>query len=131
MKVQEHFINVFSYAAGVDKWCKDAYAENGKGLAYTFCNDFAIADWYGEQNVRSTYERVKEHWLSDYKAFTEVVVSLNMLAWANDQLSIQGFEDRIRYVELYSELYEEARDLFYETYGENKEASSYFFDMTD
>lgn len=131
MKVQEHFNNVFSYSAGVDKWCKDAYAEGGKKLEYSFCIEFAIADWYGEQNVRSTYERVKEHWLSDYEAFTEVVVSLNMLAWANDRLSIQGFDDRIRYVKLYSELYEEARDLFYETYGKNKEASSYFFDMTD
>ena len=47
--VYNSFKNVFTYAAGIEKWCKDFYKEMGdKELEYTFPADFAIADWYGE-----------------------------------------------------------------------------------
>ena len=132
MRVQEKFKNVFSYSAGVEDWCKAFYKEVcGRELTTTFCSDFAIADWYGEDSVKETFERVKTHWLSDYKYCTELAVSLAYLSYANDQLSKQGIEDRDKYVSLYWELYEKARDLFYETYKDNKEATDHFFEWTD
>lgn len=136
MKLNEHFKNVFSYAAGMEKWCKDFY-QHPDGLSYTFCMDFAIADWMeGAKGVKETYKRVKKNWLGNYKAFTEVVISLNLLSWAHRQLLLQGFEGREEMMQLYSEMYYLARDDFYKEYGSdgkhpNQEACDYFFEMTD
>ena len=131
MQVKEHFRNVFTYAAGIEAWCKKFYAEGGNSLEYTFASDFAIADWYGKDEVLDTYERVKESWLNDYKAFTEVAIALNLLSWANHQLTQQGFEGREEFTQLYSELYYRAMDDFYTKYEGNNEATSHFFEMTD
>lgn len=101
-------------------------------LHYTFASDFAIADWIsGVEGVKETYERVKKEWLSNVKAWTEVVISLNLLSWAHNQLKKQGISDREKYIDIYSELYYMAMDSFYEEYVENEEAKSYFFEMTD
>lgn len=132
MKVHEFFKNVFSYANGIEQWCKNFLLNtSGTKLNYTFTHDFAIADWYGEAEVKETYNRVKASWISDYKAFTEVAMSLNVLSWANNQLIKQGIEDREKYVELYSELWYKAKDDFYKKYENNEEACDYFFNMTD
>jgi hypothetical protein len=129
MRVQQSFQNVFSYAFGVEKWVNDSLPLGP--LKYTFASDFAIADWCGADDVRDTYERVKQSWLGDYKVFTEVVIALNMLSWANSALRKQGFEDRDEFVQLYSELYYKAKDDFYAKYGNDREACDYFFEMTD
>ena len=129
MKVQQGFTNVFSYAAGLEKWVNDSLPLGP--LKYTFVSDFAIADWFGENEVKETYERVKNEWLSDYKAFTEVVIALNMLSWANSALTDQGYEDRLRFGKLYANLYYTAREDFYDKYDGNEEACDHFFRMTD
>lgn len=126
--VQSTFKNVLTYSTSMEQWCRDAYPGT---LEYTFTNDFAIGDWYGEEGVRDTYKRVKESWLDDYKAWTEVVIALNLLAWAHDQLKRHGIDDRDRFIKLYSELYEEASDEFYKKYENNKEACHYYYEMTD
>ena len=130
MKVQNGFKNVFTYAFGVEEWSRKflpSYA-----WAYTFVSDFAIADFTdGAKAVIDTYKRVMESWASDYKALTEIVISLNVLSWANDCLREQGYEGRDRFIELYADLYYKAKDEFYNLYGEDKEKSQYFFEMTD
>lgn len=129
MKVQQGFTNVFSYAAGLEKWVNDNLPLGP--LKYTFVSDFAIADWFGKKDVEDTYKRVKKEWLSDYKAFTEVVIALNMLSWANAALERQGYDGREEYGKLYADLYYRARDDFYDKYEGNTEATDYFFNMTD
>ena len=134
MKIHEFFKDQFSYAAGVEEWCKKYYdfiTDSNGELTYTFCNDFAIADWYGLKDVNETYNRVKKYWIDDYKAFTEVVISLNLLAWANDQLIKQGFENREGIMNNYSELYYKARDDYYKHYKGQQDKLDYIFDMTD
>jgi hypothetical protein len=133
MKVQQKFKSVFTYAAGVEVWCNDYYnaITGGKKLTYTFPADFAIADWYGEKDVRETYNRVKKSWLESVEAWTEVVISLNILSWCNDQLIKQGIEDRERWIKLYSELYYQAKEDFYNKYSNDEKALDYFFEMTD
>ena len=129
MRVQEKFANVFSYAAGLEKWVNDCLPLGP--LKYTFVSDFAIADWMGKDDVEETYKRVKAGWLNDYKAFTEVVIALNMLSWANDALRKQGLDGRDEFVALYSDMYYKAKDDFYDKWRDNQEACDYFFDMTD
>ena len=130
--IYNSFKNQFTYAAGIEKWCKDFYdGASGNELDYTFCADFAIADWIGEDAVKETFKRVIKSWGNDYKAFTEIVLSINLLSWANDQLVKQGMTDREKWVEFYTDLYYDAKDEFYAKYDNDDEATEYFFNMTD
>ncbi len=127
--LNQGFRNVLSYAAGMETWVKNNYPQE---MNYTFAQDFAIADWMtGEQGVLETYNKVKDEWLRNYKALTEAVVSINMLAWAHDQLKRQGFDGRDKFIKLYSELYHQGVQDFYEKYEGDKEKCQYFFEMTD
>lgn len=130
MKVQEYFKNVFTYAFGIEDWSRKFLPTYQ--WAYTFVSDFAMADFLdGAKGVKDTYKRVMRHWSSDYKALTEIVISLNTLSWANDCLRWQGLEEREEFVELYADLYYKAKDKFYALYGKDKEKCDYFFVMTD
>jgi len=129
MNLHEKFLSVFTYAAGIELWVNKNLPLGP--LEYTFANDFAIADWYSKEDVEDTYKRVKEAWLGNYKAFTEVIIAVNMLSWANKALKDQGIDGRDEFIDLYSDLYYRARDDFYEKWGENREACDYLFDMTD
>ncbi len=129
-QLKDGFTNVLTYSAGMREWVnKNLF--NGP-LKYSFAQDFAQADWMsGKNGVIETYGRVKKEWLSNYKAFTEVAIALNMLAWAHNQLRKQGFENRDIFIELYSDMYYQARNDFYQKYDDNEEAKRYFFEMTD
>ena len=131
MKLNEFFTNVLTYAAGMEHWVDKHYEMTGYKREYTFVNDFAIADWFGKKDVEETYKTVKREWIKDYKAFTEVVMALNLLSWANVQLKEQGIEGREEFINLYSDMYYKARDDFYKEWEGNEEATDYFFHTTD
>ena len=129
MKLQEKFKSVFSYAAGMEQWVNDSLPLGP--LQYTFVSDFAIADWYGKDNVKETYERAKNEWLSDYKAFTEIVIALNMLSWAHHALKSQGIDGRDEFIKLYSDMYYQARADFYDKLDNDEQDCDHFFQITD
>lgn len=129
MELKQNFSNVFSYAAGMEDWVNKSLPYGP--LRYTFVSDFSIADWYGVDGVKETYERVKAEWLDNVEAFTEVVIALNMLSWAHDTLKQQGIDERDDFICLYSDLYLRAKDDFYDRHGSDDDACDYFFRMTD
>ena len=129
MRLQEYFANALSYGAGMEEWVNKSLP-NGP-LELTFVSDFAIADWYGKKEVEDTYKIVKNGWIGDYMAFTEVVIALNMLSWAHHALSKQGIDGRDEFIELYADMYYQARKDFYDRWESNQEACDYFFEMTD
>lgn len=132
MLLKDYFTNVFSYARGVEKWCQQAFNDmHPYEFKYTYINDFAIADWLNKDAVEDTYKRALKEVKKDYKVFTEFIISLNLLSWANDKLKEQGIEGREKYIELYSDLYYEARDTFYDVFKDNQEAINYMYDLTD
>ena len=128
-QVKKEFKSVFSYAYGVEDWVNRNLPLGP--LKFTFASDFAIADWYSRDDVEDTYKRVKKAWIGDYKAFTEVVIALNMLSWANVALRDQGFAGRDDLITLYADLYYRAMDDFYAKYEGNTVACDYFLKMTD
>lgn len=128
MDVRQAFKTVLSYAASMEGWVNSNLPTP---LQYTFVSDFAIADWFGKDSVDETYERVKKEWLDDYVAFTEVVVALNMLSWANDALKRQGYDGREDFIRVYAGMYHRACKDFYDKYSGNQEACDHFFRMTD
>ncbi len=128
-QLYQGFKNVFTYSAGMQQWVNNNLPAKPE---YTFAGDFAIADWMeGKTGVLETYNRVKKEWLNNYKAFTDAAVAINMLAWAHYNLKKQGYEGRDIFIELYSNLYHQAVQDFYEQYEGDEKATSYFFQMTD
>lgn len=130
-KVQEFAVSngikdVFHYGAAEEKCIFEPQAEeSGYVRITTFFSDLSMAEWCGLDNVREFFNDVCESWIGDYKYFTELVLCLNIKCWEwygrkYDELS-----------QLYVELYEQARDKFYDYYEGNDEATSYYFEVTD
>lgn len=95
---------------------------NGYETMTTFWEDFSIADMFGEEAIRDTYNRAFKHWKHDYKYLTELVMVLNWKIW-------QHYEDNEPISIVYNELWERA-DLYACENLEGEEAR-YFFDVTD
>lgn len=133
MKLKEHFKNVFSYSAGVEAWVKKTYFSIcGREISYTFACDFAICDFMCDKKAaEDTYKNCVKNYKADYEAMTQLYVCLMYLAYAQDQLSRQGFEDRDEWGVLFQNLAEKVYNDFYKFFNGNQEACQYFFDWTD
>ena len=120
-------MNVFQYAATCEANFEANLAEVGNYKRFTtFYYDLSIAEFSGgAKAVKDTFKNVVKSWLNDYKYFTEFVLSLNYKSWEWNARRNGEF------VELYSELFYKAKDLFYNHYEGNEEANEYFFEVTD
>lgn len=84
--------------------------EKFERVSTTFVQDLRIADMFGQQAIKETFDNVVESWLDDVEYFTEFVVALNQLCWFHYE---NGRHDIGM---LYSELFYKARNLGYDTY---------------
>ena len=70
----------------------------------TFWNDFSIAEKFGKEAVKDTFNRAFEEWKDNYKYLTELVMVLNHKIW-------QWHEKDEELAQVYNALWEEA-DIF-------------------
>ena len=104
--------NIMRYAAVMEKVFEDGIKQmNGYERFTTFVHDLAIAECFGDSAIRDTNNRVCAHWLSDYKYFTEYMMSLNHLCW------FWHYNNEPDLSRLYGDLYYSALDLFDNRYG--------------
>ena len=97
-------------------------AMTGYSPITTFYEDFSIADHFGINAVKDTYNRAMESWKDDYKYLTELVMALNWKCW-------EHYEDDERLAELYDELWRKADQ--YACENLKGEELSYFYRTTD
>lgn len=64
----------------------------------TFYQDFSIADNFGVEAIKDTYNRVFKEWKDDYKYLTELVMVLNWKIWEHNKTNSQ-------YANLYNNLW--------------------------
>ena len=121
---QNNYTNVFTYAAGCDAYFERNMNNLGKEKKTTFFSDLGIAEWYGEDSVKETYQNLVKNWLDDYEFFSEFVLALNWKSWYWD-----GRDNNLS--SLYVDLYYKATDEFYKRYGKDRKACDYFFDLTN
>lgn len=88
----------------------------------TFYEDFSIADWFGEEAVRDTYERGFEAWHEDVEFITEFVMALNWKIW-------EHYETNAKLAKVYNQLWEKADAWCMENL--KGEDLSYFLRTTD
>ena len=95
---------------------------NGYETMTTFWNDFTIADAFGVDAIKGTFNCASKDWKSNYKYLTELVMVLNWKIW-------QHYENNKSIARVYNELWEEA-DLYAQENLHGEEAE-YFFRTTD
>lgn len=88
----------------------------------TFYTDFSIADAYGVDAIKDTYQRAMDAWKTDYKFLTELVMALNWKIW-------EHYETNERYARVYNDLWEQADA--YACDNLKGEELSYFYRTTD
>ncbi len=69
----------------------------------TFYSDFSIADQYGVNAIKDTYERDFNEWKGDTEFVTELAMVLN---WK----CLRWYEHNDEYSKLYTELYEKTNE---------------------
>jgi len=88
----------------------------------TFWNDFSIADHYGIDAIKDTYERAMKAWKDNCEYLTELVMVLNWKIWA-------WYETDEEVARVYNRLWEKADA--YATSHLKGEELSYFYRTTD
>lgn len=88
----------------------------------TFYEDFSIAEEFGEDAIRETYDRAFKEWKTNYKYITEFVMILNWKIF-------EHYEKNDNFAKLYGELWERA-DLWCCENLKGEELS-YFYRTTD
>ena len=67
----------------------------------TFYTDFSIADNFGIEAVKDTYNRAFKRWKNDYIYLTELVMALNWKIW-------EHYKTNMRLAETYQDLWQKA-----------------------
>lgn len=75
--------------------------ENGYEFISTFPMDFSIADKFGVDAIKDTFNRAFEEWKYNYIYLTEFVITLNHKIW-------EWYGKNETYAKLYNELWEQA-----------------------
>ena len=88
----------------------------------TFWRDFTIAEPFGEDAIKDTFNRVFKEWKKDYKYLTELVMVLNWKMWIWNEFDLDISM-------LYQELWGKADE--YACNHLKGEELSYFYRTTD
>lgn len=94
--------------------------ETGYEPITTFWQDFSIAEKFGVESIKDTYQKVKQEWSSNYKYWTELVLVLNHKIW-------YWFERDNQRAILYDKLWREADAMTAEW---SDEEQKYYFEFT-
>ena len=135
-------MNVFQYAFTAEaNWKENLSYMTSFTPSYTFYSDFSIAEFcevymHDANAVVDTYKRVKESWGKDIKAITEVCMVLNHKIWSFydgvDSSYLKCSEEwRQKFSELYQSLYDDCTEYIQKTFGNDSEAMSYYYEVTD
>ena len=116
-------MNIIEKARKKDAEFETFMAGTGKKRITTLMTEFTIADSFGPDAVKTTFERSK-HYLSDYKIWSEMVIVLNQKIWEYSKTD-QTLSS------LYEELWSKAQNMFFERYANNDEAKEYYLKTTD
>lgn len=95
---------------------------------YTFFSDLAIAECYGIDAIKDTYNRIMKEWIGNRDAICEALISINYKSWR-----FAEEPDKQDLVEFYSELYYKALDEVVKYYEENdrNDDLAYIFGVLD
>ena len=89
----------------------------------TFSMDFPIADAFGVNAIKDTFNRAFKEWKSNYKMLTALVVILNHKIWQHYEHHNDDF------AKLYDSLWRQAED--YALINLKDDELQYYYEITD
>lgn len=89
----------------------------------TFWEDFSIADKFGVDAIKDTYNRAFNEWKNNYIYLTELVMVLNHKIWQHYELGNEGL------ARAYNDMWEKADA--YACENLTGEEADYFYRVTD
>lgn len=92
-------------------------------VSNTFWMDFTIADAFGVNAIKDTFNRAFKEWKSDYKMLTALVMTLNLKIWQHHEYH----NDDV--AKLYDSLWRQAED--YALTNLKGEELDYYYETTD
>ena len=98
------------------------YPDEQPEFTTTFWTDFSIADAFGIEAVKDTYNRAFAEWKSNYKYLTDLVMVLNHKIW-------QWYDKKHELAELYNDLWDKTAQ--YALDHLKGEELSYYLEVTD
>ena len=102
-------MNVFEYSTYMES-CFEQFLESvGKTRKTTFFSDLSMAEWYGTNAIRDTYENVMNSWGENLEFMCEWVISLNQKIW-------QHYETNREIAKVYDELWRKADEFCCENF---------------
>ena len=113
------------------RWCEYNMEKNLFRIKreYTFTSDLSIAEWFLPiEGIEATFDTIKrclELCYDDFKAFGELVVTVNLKAWEHAARKNESWS------KWYSEMYYLLKDLYFEHFTGNEEAIDYYFEYVD
>lgn len=91
----------------------------------TFYTDFGIAERFGEDAIKETYDNAIKYWFDDIKYATEIVMVLNWKIWEH------FYAGNEKIARLYDSLWKETQGKIIEKYENDDEALSYYYRTVD
>ena len=124
--------SIEAFASVAESWVYSYFEQVGFRHKYSFVFKLAESERDGkESDVRKAYENLLEKHGNDFKAFTEIVMCVNLMAWFHAQLEREGVPEAEKWGVFYSDLYDDANERFYQRFEGNEEACDYYFECTD
>ena len=115
--------NILEYAQREQAGFSKAIREfSGYETFTTFWGDLTIAEVYGEEAVKETFERVTKDWGQNYKHYTEFVLCLNHKIW-------RYYKSNESLARVYDTLWRRGDDFARDTF--KGEALEYYWRVTD
>lgn len=88
----------------------------------TFYMDFGLAEKFGIDAIKETYNRSLKSWAFDYTYITELVMVLNWKIW-------EHYENDEKLAKIYNDLWENAKKWVHEHFNEVE--LNYYYRTTD
>lgn len=100
------------------------FAISGYEPKTTFWQDFTIAEAFGEESIKQTFDNAIKSWGDDYIFMTELSLVMNHKLW-------ELYQKRQNLAKLYEKLWLEVEDYVFDHFAKNEAAIQYYVDKTD
>lgn len=101
-------------------------------LRFGYCEKYAFAEWWDGLTQREklayffkAFREMAEGCADDYKRLAELVIVTNLKSWEH------ASRNNNRWGKLYAEAYYLLKDLYWDAFGKDEAACSYWFDWVD
>lgn len=123
-KCKANGLNPLQYGIANERMFEANMEETGKKRKTTFYSDLSIAEYFSIDAVKDTYNQVIKSWGGNIEYISEFCLCLNWKIW-------QHYKKNEPLAKVYNELWDKCQEYIYEKFADDKDALSYYYELTD